>query len=175
MSSRFALALFALGLAACDRAAPIVAANTQQIALSGRVIDRAGVLDAASEAKIVALSETLESRTSDQLVVVTLDSLNGASIEQVGYALGNSWGVGRKDLDNGVLLLVAPVERRVRVEVGTGLEGLLTDAKSAEVVRGMLPSFQQKDYGAGVTHGASAISDLLSSDPKRPQPRGKAG
>src|SRR5690349_11879680 len=104
-----ALALLA-GLAntACDSARPPAQTDVQapKIALAGRVIDKANVLEPADEQGLAAVSEQLEKRTTDQLVIVTLESLNGASIEQVGYALGNAWGVGRKDLNNGVLLLL---------------------------------------------------------------------
>ena len=169
-----ALALLA-GLAntACDSARPPAQTDVQvpKIALAGRVIDKANVLEPADEQGLASVSEQLEKRTTDQLVIVTLESLNGASIEQVGYALGNVWGVGRKDLNNGVLLLLVPSEQRVRIEVGVGLEGLLTDERAANIVRNMLPSFRSGSYAAGINRGATDIATLLQSDGRRPQPK----
>ena len=140
-----------------------------QLALTGRVIDQAEVLPAVSETRLARRLAALESATTDQVVVVTLDSLNGASIEQVGHALGNRRGVGRADLDNGVLLLVVPSEQRVRVEVGLGLEGLLTDARSAAIVRAMLPQFASAQPHQAIESGIGEIDVLLRSDRRRPQ------
>lgn len=163
--------LVSLGTSACDSARRPAQADVEapKIALSGRVIDKANVLEPADEQVLAAISEQLEKRTTDQLVIVTLETLNGASIEQVGYALGNAWGVGRKDLNNGVLLLLVPNERKVRIEVGLGLEGLLTDERAASIVRNMLPSLRSRSYAAGINRGATAIATLLESDGRRPQ------
>ena len=111
----------------------------------------------------------LEADTSDQLVVVTLPSLQGESIEATGLRLGNGWGIGSKDADNGVLLLVAPNERKVRIEVGEGLEGLLTDARAAEITRTMVPQFKAGHFGGAITVGVDEISKRLRSDQRRPQ------
>ncbi len=93
--------------------------------LTGRVVDEAGLLDAAKRAEIEAKLAALEAKTTDQFVVVTLRSLQGRTIEEYGYRLGRSWAIGQKDKNNGVLLIVAPNERKVRIEVGYGLEGTL--------------------------------------------------
>src|ERR1700736_726173 len=99
-------------------------------ALTGRVVDEAGLLDAAARTALTESLAALEQKTTDQLVVVTLKSLQGTSIEDYGYQLGRRWQIGQKDKNNGVLLIVAPNERKVRIEVGYGLEGTLTDAVS---------------------------------------------
>ena len=139
------------------------------VKLEGRVIDKAGLLSPILEEQIAAQSQALERKTTDQFVVVTLESLNGASIEQVGLALGNSWGVGRADRDNGVLLLVAPEERRVRIEVGLGLEGLLTDERAADIVRRMTDLFRAGRPADAIKRGVDDITALLAADTARPR------
>ena len=95
-----------------------------------------------------------ERATGQQVVVVTLDSLQGYSIEDYGYQLGRHWGIGQKGKNNGALLIVAPKEHKVRIEVGYGLEGTLTDATSRTIIQNyILPSFKRGDYNAGVVGG----------------------
>src|SRR5579859_4433248 len=120
-------------------------------ALTGRVVDEAGVLDATDRAALTETLADLETKTTDQLVVVTLKSLQGTSIEDYGYQLGRRWLIGQKDENNGVLLIVAPNERKVRVEVGYGLEGTLTDAISKLIIENsILPRFKVADYAGGI-------------------------
>jgi uncharacterized membrane protein YgcG len=132
-----------------------------------RVVDRAQVLDSQVERAIAARSRALEATTTDQLVVVTVPDLGGLSIEEFGLALGNSWGIGRADFDNGVLLLVAPRERRVRVEVGCGLEAVLTDARAAAIVDKMTPLFLKGQFERGVELGFGEVETLLRARPER--------
>ena len=139
--------------------------------LSGRVVDEADLLTPPAEAAISRELAALEQRTKDQLVVVTIPDLHGEKIEDFALRLGNSWGVGQRALDNGVLLIVAPNERRTRIEVGCGLEGLLTDARAKEVIdTALLPSFREADYQQGIASGVDAIVRVLASDSKRPKP-----
>jgi uncharacterized protein len=130
--------------------------------LTGRVVDNAGMLDPASER---ALSEQLaahERATTNQIVVVTLNALQGYTIEEFGYQLGRHWGIGQKGKNNGVLLLVAKTERQVRIEVGYGLEGELTDAISANIIHAViLPQFKNGNFKGGITLGARSIIDAL--------------
>ena len=98
--------------------------------LTGRVVDEAGVLDLAAKAELERKLAEFETKTTGQLVVVTLKSLQGTSIEDYGYQLGRHWGIGQKEKNSGALLIVVPSERKVRIEVGYGLEGQLTDAVS---------------------------------------------
>jgi uncharacterized protein len=132
-----------------------------------RVVDRADVLDRRAERDIAARSRLLEAATTDQMVVVTIPDLGGLSIEEFGLALGNRWGIGRQDYDNGVLLLVAPRERRVRLEVGCGLEGVLTDARAAAIVAKMTPLFRRAQYERGVELGVREVETLLRASPER--------
>jgi uncharacterized protein len=133
-----------------------------------RVQDRAGIIPAAEEIELARQSEALEKATSDQLVVVTVPTLNGEDIARYSTSLGNRLGVGRADKDNGVLLVVAPTERKVRVAVGLGLEGLLTDQRASGIVRDMLPYFRSRDPGQAIRVGFSEIDAVLRSDVRRP-------
>ena len=180
MTARLLLAALALLTVACESQAAREAREVREqeargevaappVKLQGRVVDEAGLLAPITEEQIAAQSQALERRTTDHLVVVTLKSLNGASIEQAGYALGNSWGLGRSDRDNGVLLLVAPAERRVRIEVGRGLEGLLTDERAAGIVRTMTPLFAADRSEKAIKRGVTEIVTLLAADPARPR------
>jgi uncharacterized protein len=141
-------------------------------ALSGRVVDDAGVLDAATRTALTQSLADLEQKTTDQLVVVTLKSLQGTSIEDYGYQLGRRWQIGQKDKNNGVLLIVAPTERKVRIEVGYGLEGALTDAVTKLIIENsILPRFKAADFSGGITRGVEDIIQVLSGDAQEWQDR----
>ncbi|HVQ10749.1 MAG TPA: TPM domain-containing protein [Methyloceanibacter sp.] len=133
--------------------------------LTGRIVDDADLLSAADIAELDAGLKALEDKSSDQVVVVTLPSLQGYSIEDFGYQLGRHWGIGTKEKDNGVLLIVAPNERKVRIEVGRGLEPLLTDAMSNVIITGaILPRFRTGDYAGGIKEGVKGIELVLTGD-----------
>lgn len=143
--------------------------------LTGRVVDQANLLDPATEQALTEKLAALEASSTDQLVVVTVNSLHEQEIEDYGYQLGRAWGIGQKENDNGALLIVAPNERKVRVEVGYGLEPILTDAFSSQVIRDdILPSFRDGDYQAGVVRGVDALIAQLSLDPAEAQARAQA-
>lgn len=147
-------------------AVPSLAAAPTFPALSGRVVDQARLLSPAREAELTETLAALERDTTDQLVVVTVASLEGHEIEDYGYQLGRAWGIGREAGNNGVLLIVAPQERKVRIEVGYGLEPVLTDALSALIIQNeILPSFRTGGYEAGITRGVAAIDTQLRLDP----------
>lgn len=130
--------------------------------LSGRVVDEAGLLSPSAREAITAQLAAHEDATSNQVVVVTLTDLQGYSIEDYGYQLGRHWGIGQAELDNGVLLIVAPKERKVRIEVGYGLEGTLTDALSHDIIQNrILPRFRQQQFEAGITEGVNGILAVL--------------
>lgn len=169
MSRVVAIASVVALLAACSREGE--AAAPPAIALTGRVVDQADVLSPATERVLNQQLSELEKTTSDQLVVVTTSSLGGRTIEDYSLALGRSWKIGRADIDNGVVLLIAPNERRLRVEVGNGLEALLTDQRAAAAVRVMSSDLQNGGYDAAVTAGVADIVSVLKSDRRRPQYR----
>jgi uncharacterized protein len=133
--------------------------------LSGRVVDEANILDASTRAALTEKLAALEAKTTDQLVVVTLRSLQGTSIEDLGYQLGRHWKVGQQGKNNGALLIVAPSERKVRIEVGYGLEGTLTDAISKLIIENaILPRFRANDVPGGITRGVDDIISVLTGD-----------
>ncbi|OSM52114.1 methanol dehydrogenase, partial [Aeromonas salmonicida subsp. salmonicida] len=106
-----------------------------------------------------------EKRSGIQLVVVSIDSLDGETIEEYGYQLGRHWGIGQKGKNNGVLLLIAQDERKVRIEVGYGLEGALPDAIAADIIQTrILPAFKRGDMVAGVVAGSQSIMQALAGE-----------
>jgi uncharacterized protein len=134
-------------------------------ALSGRVVDEAGLLTPTDRASLTESLTNLETKTTDQVVVVTLKSLQGTSIEDYGYQLGRAWKIGQKDKDSGALLIVAPTERKVRIEVGYGLEDTLTDALTKIIIeRAILPKFKEGDFAGGIKSGTNEIIKVLTDD-----------
>jgi uncharacterized protein len=134
-------------------------------ALTGRVVDQAQILDATARTRIEGKLEQLESKTTTQLVVVTLRSLQGYDISDYGYRLGRAWGIGQKGKNNGAILLVAPSDRRVRIEVGYGLEGTITDAVSRLIIENaILPRFRAGDFPGGIERGVDDLVLLLSGN-----------
>ncbi len=141
-------------------------------ALSGRVVDEAHILSAPVVADLTTRLEALETKTSRQLVVVTVPDLQGYEIEEYGYQLGRAWGIGQKGVNNGLIFLVAPTERKVRIEVGYGLEGVVTDALSSVILQTqVLPKFKAGDMPGGVVAGTNALIDQLSADPSTAEQR----
>jgi uncharacterized protein len=133
--------------------------------LTGRVVDEANILDATMRADFESRLADLEAKTSSQFVVVTLSSLRGRTIEEYGYQLGRYWGIGQKGSNNGVLLIVAPKERKVRIEVGYGLEGTFPDAIASVIVQNsILPRFRANDYPGGIKRGVDDIVKVMSGD-----------
>jgi uncharacterized protein len=158
-----ALALAALLALAAAALAPASAQVFPQ--LTGRVVDEAQVLDAAARAALTQKLADLEGRTTDQLVVVTVRSLQGLTIEDFGVRLGRAWQIGQKGKNNGVLLLVAPTDRKVRIEVGYGLEGTLPDAVASTIIQQtILPRFRAGDLAGGVTRGVDDIVSVLTGN-----------
>lgn len=133
--------------------------------LTGRIVDNAGLISAEDRAALEAELKTLEEKSTDQLVVVTLPSLQGYEIEDFGYQLGRHWGIGQAGKDNGVLLIVAPNEHKVRIEVGRGLEPLMTDLMSRIIIENaILPEFRRGNFSAGIRAGVRDIRDTLLGD-----------
>lgn len=173
MRIALALASSCVALAACGAKAPATAAAdcSGVPPLTGRVVDKAELISPAAEATLTDELAKLEARTSDQVVVVTLPSLGGRTVEETGLALGRCWGIGRKRLDNGVVVLVAQADKRLRIEVGRGLEGLLTDPRARTIIDDdMVPRFKAAQFEAGIEAGVASIDRLLRSDTRRPQP-----
>lgn len=134
-------------------------------ALTGRIVDQANVLSPAARAAIEPKLAELEDKSGIQLVVATVPSLQDDDIETFANGLFRAWKLGEAKKDNGLLLLVAPGERKVRIEVGYGLEGTMTDALSKVIIQSaIVPSFKAGDFSAGVTKGVDAIIGALTVD-----------
>ena len=130
--------------------------------LTGRVVDNAHILSPSTIQSLDQLLAAYENGTSNQVVVATIPSLRGDSIENYGYQLGRYWHIGQKGKDNGVLLIVAPQEHKVRIEVGYGLEPVLTDAASSQIINGIiLPDFRAGHMQQGVVDGTQAMLSVL--------------
>jgi uncharacterized protein len=133
--------------------------------LTGRVVDQAGILNAATKAEVSQKSKDLEEKSGIQLVVATVPSLQGSEIEPYATTLFNTWRLGQAIKNNGVLLLIAPNEHKVRIEVGYGLESTLTNALCADIIRDdLIPHFKSGDFSAGTERGIDGIIDVLSRD-----------
>lgn len=162
----FARLLILLALAGAWLVAPL-AAQPQFPELTGRVVDNADILTPEAEAALTAKLAALETQTQRQLVVATVPDLQGYDISDYGYQLGRAWGLGDAERNDGALLLVAPNDRKVRIEVGYGLEGYLTDALSALIIQNaILPRFRENDYPGGIMAGTDAIIAQLQLPPE---------
>ncbi|MBB4041306.1 uncharacterized protein GGR34_002976 [Microvirga flocculans] len=140
--------------------------------LTGRVVDAANLLKPEERTALEAKLKAHEDKTSDQVVVATVRSLEGYEIEDYANRLFRHWQLGRKDKDNGALLLVAPQERKVRIEVGYGLEGALTDALSKVIITtAIAPQFKQGNFAAGINAGVDAMLSILTGDAEEWQRR----
>lgn len=133
--------------------------------LTGRVVDGANLLQPDQRQALDDKLKAQEDKTSDQVVVATVPSLGGLEIEDYANRLYRDWKLGEAKRNNGVLLLVAPTERKVRIEVGYGLEGALTDAVTGLIIRtAITPRFKTGDYAGGLSAGTDAILSVLSGD-----------
>ena len=142
-----------------------VPATPEFPAVTGRVVDDAGVLDAATREALRAKLQSLEEKTGTQLIVATVKSLHGSAVEDYANRLFRRWRLGEKERNNGVLLLHAPNERKIRIEVGYGLEGTLTDAISKFILaNAVAPRFKDNDFNGGMTRGVDDIIKVLSGD-----------
>lgn len=165
------LVFFLPGLASAEPPIP---------ALTGRVVDNAKVLDDWTRGQIDNELAGFETSSGIQLVVVTLPDLQGYPIEDWGIALGRGWGIGQKGKNNGLLLIVAPKEHDVRIEVGYGLEGEMPDASANAIIQGIIiPRFRSGDMPGGIKAGAEAIivglGGKLPNGAAAPQPLASSG
>lgn len=156
--------------AACSKPQPATHFETQsatpndqaEIQLTGRVNDAAEILTEAERLALNSKLEKLELETGRQLIIVTVSSLGGETISSYTVALANRWGIGRKDINDGVVLLVAPSERQVRIEVGHGLENILSNELCDKIMEEeIIPYFQRGSYYSGVEAGIDALIEKL--------------
>lgn len=132
---------------------------------AGRITDLANVIDAGVEAELDQRLDQLEQKTSHEIAVVTVTSLGGTTVEDYAVRLFKEWGIGQANKDNGVLVLVAPNEREMRIEVGYGLEGILPDGLAGEIVNGtFVPRFRNNDYSGGIRDGVLRVADIVEKE-----------
>jgi uncharacterized protein len=168
--------LHRLLLGLCLLLAPLAAQAQNFPALGGqRVVDAANLLDPAQEAQLTQLSAEIEKASSRQFVVATIPDLQGYPIEDFGYQLGRHWKIGQAGANNGIILIVAPKDRKVRIEVGYGLEPIMTDALSHQIIeQTILPKFRDKDVPGGIMAGAAEIGEQMKLPLEAAEERAKA-
>lgn len=128
----------------------------------GFVNDFAGVLDPSSRLELESMLRETEQSTSAELVVVTVPSLDGMTVEEYAARLFQQWGIGKRQRDNGVLVLVSPADRAMRIEVGYGLEPILPDGLAGEIIRNdFLPAFRNADFARGIRRGVGRVVDVV--------------
>ena len=156
--------LLALGLALILQDAPIPA-------LTGRVVDTAGILSSIEESDLTRRLELIENETSVQIVIATIPSLQGEPIEDFSLRLAEAWKIGQVDLDNGVIVVVVPDERRIRIEVGYGLEAVIPDGLAGRIIRDrMAPAFRDEDYYGGLVSAVEGLELAARKEyPESPQ------
>ncbi|WP_240653436.1 TPM domain-containing protein [Sphingomonas crocodyli] len=143
--------------------------------LSGRVVDEANLLSPEQQASLTTRLEALEQQSGRQMVIATVPSLEGYDIADYGYRLGREWKIGEAKVNSGLLLLVAPNERKVRIEVGYGLEPIVTDALSSVIIqRQIIPRFKQGDMAGGIEAGANSLLQLLQLPPAEAEAKAQA-
>jgi uncharacterized protein len=144
-------------------ASALLAANKWP-APQGYVNDLANVIPADQSQTLEAFLTEVEQKTGAQIAVVTTPSVEGADIDGAAVDLFKTWGIGKKGKDDGILILASIQDHRVRIEVGYGLEAVITDGQSGSIIRQyMTPYFKQGDYGQGLTQGAAAVAQLIAA------------
>ncbi|WP_244480684.1 TPM domain-containing protein [Mesorhizobium sp. Root157] len=166
MAGAFAILLLSLFL-------PLAALAASLPTLTGRVVDDAGMIDAATEVLLTQKLAEFEAKGSDQIVVATIPSLDGEAIEPYSNRLFRAWNLGQAGEDNGVLVLVARDDRKMRIEVGYGLEGTLTDLHSKLIIENdMVPAFRAGDFSGGIEKAVDDIIMVLEGNPEELEARG---
>ena len=144
---------------------PIRISNSEEIPkISSYVVDNANILNQETKDKIINLSKTLNEKDGTELVVVTIPSLNGASLEEYSMKIAHETGIGKKGKDNGVLFLIVKNDRKMRIEVGYGLEGKLTDITSKHILDDVKPFFKKGDYDGGILKGVEEIIQVVNGE-----------
>ena len=160
------LALFCIALAAAGLDVP---------PLTGRVVDRAGIFGADGTAKIEQAIRQLENATGGgQMAVLTIPSLDGASLEEFGIAVMDKWKIGNKDKDDGIILIIAAKDRKIRFEVGYGWEGQINDARAGDMIRALGPYFRENRYTDGVVNAVGQVQQYVTGKAPAPLPSGSS-
>ena len=163
MSKLHSPALYIMALALLMVTVEVGADQTPFPKLTGRVVDQAGILSESVEGQLSAAFKRYETQTSNQVVVATINDLGSKTIAQYGYMLGRHWGIGQEGKNKGLILLISKHDRELRIEVGYGLEGLMTDALATSIVHHTIaPFFKRGDFDGGVIAGSNQILEVLS-------------
>lgn len=155
---------------------PFKASALEVPKLQGRVNDYAGILSPSTESHVEASLRELEQTDGTQIVVLTIDSLKGDNLEDFSIRVAEQWKIGQKGLDNGAILLISKNDRQMRIEVGYGLEGKMTDLMAGRIIRDVItPNFRAGQYDRGVIEGVQAMIQLVRGEfaPSKAQPAGK--
>ena len=153
-------------MSGCSKTTPDTEKAKPDVELSGRVVDDAGIIDAAAEARIAEKLAMAERLYGPQMVVVTVPSLKGRPIADYSIDLARAWGIGHSKRNDGLLLLVAPKERQLRIEVGTGLESSFTAQFASKVINETItPAFKHDAYARGVEAGVERIIARMKAAP----------
>ena len=164
MPRRLPIALLCVACLVLAVAGVTSAGDIKKIHPTGYVTDLAGVLQPQAKSQLEALCTELEQKTGAQMAIVTVNSLDGNDIETYAVDLYKQLGVGSKQSNEGVLLLVAPNDRKYRIEVGYGAEPIITDARSGDAGRLMVPYFRRGDYSSGITAAAWQLAKFIADD-----------
>ena len=158
---------------------PFTASGLEVPKLQGYVNDYAGMISPSAKSKIEEDLRAFEQSDSTQIVILTIPSLEGEDIENFGIKVGDTWKIGQKSKDNGAILIVSKQERKIRIEVGRGLEGKLTDLMSGRIIDGVIkPRFKEGDFDRGFISGVSSMIDATRGEfraERRPAQRGQRG
>lgn len=173
---RLLLALLAVAIGALAILSGLAIGAPNYPELTGRIVDNAGLLTPQDRADIESELASLEQTSTDQVAVVTVPSLDGYAIEDYGIGLARKWALGQQGKDNGVLLIVAPNERKVRIEVGRRLEPMLTDTMAALIIENaILPKFRRGDFSGGIKDGVRDIKAVVLGDAEEVKRRSQGG
>ncbi len=149
-------------LSLCWLAVPAAAQDMPVPYLSGRVVDQAAILSTQARERLAAMAQAHERASGNQIVVLTVPTLGGKSVEDYAVRVFEEWKIGSRELDNGVLILVVPQDRRVRIELGYGLEDTLADATASRIIRDLMtPRFREGNYDVGIEAGVTAVIQIL--------------
>lgn len=163
MKKQYILFLAALAALILIIAQPLISLDVPK--LTARVNDYANILDSGQEAQLENLLKSTEDKTSSQVALLTIPSLQDEDLEDFSIRVVEAWKIGQKGLDNGALLLVAMAERKIRIEVGYGLESILTDAKCSYIIQSLMVNrFKDGNYFAGIQSGLGAITGIINKE-----------
>jgi len=133
--------------------------------LGGRVNDTAGILSPEAREELEKKLQSIEEKSGAQVVVLTVDSLDDEALEDYAFKVASTWKLGQKGMDNGLLILIAKAERRIRIEVGYGLEGVIPDARAKQIIDGiMTPAFKEGDFDRGISDAVDVIGGLIRGE-----------